>query len=127
MSLTGVSQFTTDPAGAIEQEEEQDVSTIIIQVVEGEPRDACAGGGARARANRAPHRDETRIIVLELSRERRAVGVVVDDDIPPRLIDRDVEFDRVQPVWLQLSRDRKPLKYRGRTPMEGAGLVRRCA
>ena len=37
------------------------------------------------------------------------------------------ELKRVQPVWLQLSLDSKPLKYRRKTPSVGAGLVRRCA
>src|SRR3954453_24256978 len=94
-ALTGVSQFTADPAGAIEQEKEQDISTIIIQVIEGEPRGRGAGGSARPSANRAPHRDETRIVVFELARERRTVGVVIDDDIPPCLIHRDVEWNHV--------------------------------
>src|SRR4051794_7825925 len=38
-ALTGVSQFATDPAAAIEQEEELDVGMIVIQAVEGETRD----------------------------------------------------------------------------------------
>ena len=34
----------------------------------------------------------------------------------------NAELDRVQPVWLQLSRDRKSLKCRGKAPARGIGL-----
>ena len=34
------------------------------------------------------------------------------------------EFERVQPVWLQLSRDRNPLKWRRRHRSRGSSLLR---
>ena len=60
-----------------------------------------AAGALSPRQSCSPFRDETRIIVLELARERRAVGVVVDDDIPPRLIHREVEW--ISP-WILIPR-----------------------
>ena len=39
-------------------------------------------------------------------------------------VQQQIETKRVQPVWLQLSRARKPLKWREEARVRGAGIVR---
>src|SRR5262249_44617190 len=73
-ALACVSQFTTDLAGAIEQEDEHNISMIIIQFIEGEPRNTGVVVVRLDDRRRAP-RDLHRLVLGASGRGHAAAAV----------------------------------------------------